>query len=113
MDGERFFFTGLGGAARVFHGESPLPAGQGVHPCCHHQHPHHHHKSTLGAHLQVVIARCHAFIENGISMETNLWSLVTQELMVSGFFRKYFFRSFTPPFLSQDFFHFLLSMKLP
>ena len=72
----------------------------------HHQHSHHHRKSTLSAHLQVVIARCHAFIENGISMETNLWSLVTQELMVSGFFRKYFFRSFTPPFLSQDFFSF-------
>ena len=38
--------------------------------------------------------------------KNNLWSLVTQELMVSGFFRKYFFRSFTPPFLSQDFFSF-------
>ena len=110
MDGERFFFSqGWAGPQGCFMGqcgESPLPAGQGVHPCCHHQHPHHHRKSTLSAHLQVVIARCHAFIENGISMETNLWSLVTQELMVSGFFRKYFFRSFTPPFLSQDFFSF-------
>ena len=50
-------------------GESPLPAGQGVHPCYHHQHPHHHRKCTLSAHLQVVIARCHVFTGNGISME--------------------------------------------
>ena len=67
----------------------------------------HHHKSTLCAHLHVVIARCSALIENGIA----IWNQPTESI-VCIFFCKYFFRLFTPPFLSQDFFHFLLSRKL-
>ena len=110
-----FCRVGLSGAGRVFHreGNPPSPRDRASIP-------------VIIINILIITANAHwaricrsssqgvTFLQEMESRwKNNLWSLVTQELMVSGFFLKYFFRSFTPPFLSQDFFHFLLSMKLP